>query len=180
MLFGDSSLGISGIAQTPFFLFVISTPGLSQLGITMQDASKLLQAYQNSWQVSVRGSRLTFKFGDVAKLIAGTPHPSKDAGVKSWLEWVINPTGGRAKSVSSRGFVSRSNLKSSAAKNIRLPPPGGGLMLPRGVAGSKGSWQFPPHLQNYDRRWLSRNAVPIRDAIAEKISSLLRAELKRG
>lgn len=179
MVFGDSSLQIQGIAQTQFFLFVISTQGLSELGITIADASKLLKAYQDSFRVSVRGSRLEFKFGDHAKLISATPHPFAGTGnlqIKSWMEWVISTSGGPPKKVRGRGFVPRAALDPNAGKQIRVTP--GGLMLPRGVAGSKGAWQFPPKLQNYQEKWLRRNAVPIKEAIEDKISELIALELK--
>ncbi len=182
MIFGNSGMGIQGISQTAFFLFVISSEGLSQLGITIQDASNLLKAYESTFRVSVRGGTLRFDFGDVAKLIARTPHPEQGASlsISSWLEFVTTPQGGPGHKVLGFGYVPRSRLDPDAQKEIRLNAPLGGLMLPGGTLGSTGRWEFPPKLQRYDTEWVRRNAVPIQEAVQKRVSELLVEELKRG
>ena len=174
MVYGNPSLGIRGISQTPFFKFITSKQGLSELGITLADTQKLLRAYEKSFKVSIRGTRITFKFGVVRDLIVNTPHPSEQ---KSWMEWVIGIDGSGGQPVINRGFVSRQDLSSSARDHIRLSPPKGGLMLPKGKSNSRGFWQFPKHLQNYSDDWFNQNQVAIQTAIANKITVLLRQEL---
>jgi hypothetical protein len=164
LVFGG--LGIQGIAQTPFYRFITSPDGLSQLGIDKSDPPKLLRAYErDAFKVKRFKRVITLQFGNVARLKAATPHPATGRGqlkITSWLEWIIDK-----KTVRSRGFVPRKDLSKDAAANVRSSP--GGLMLPRGVFGSTGFWKFPSQFVNYEDDWLRRNVKKIEQAILRQM-----------
>lgn len=178
-------LGIQGIAQTNFYKFVTSQQGLSELGIDASQPPKLLAAYRDSFKVIVKGNMLVFKFGDVEALKVGTPHPADGTGklnIDSWMTWVFD---GRAEP---RGFVSRDRIVSSTLSTtrkkkmesrIRLNAPLGGLMLPKKALDSTGFWKFPTALRNYERRWLTKNAVKIQKLLITQMTSAFIKELKK-
>jgi hypothetical protein len=167
MVFGGD--GIQGIAQTPFYKFITSADGLSQLGIERTEPPKLLRAYERS-AFSVKRSKriITLKFGDVAKLKSATPHPASGEGqlkVSSWLEWILD-----GEQVVGRGFVPRKDIPKATQDRIRLGPPIGGLMLSRGAFNkSTGSWRFPQQFANYEDEWLAKNLVAIQRAIINQM-----------
>lgn len=175
LVFGG--FGIQGIAQTPFYRFLSSTDGLSQLGIPATEPPRLLQAYQNkAFKVSKTRTILSFKFGDVAILKLATPHPSSgkdNIQVTSWLEWVLGE-----QKVDNAGFVPKSSLPPELRKASRLNPPLGGLMLPAGEFGSTGTWSFPPKFYDYDVKWLKSNLAKIESVILKRLVKFLKARLK--
>lgn len=173
LVFGG--MGIQGISQTEFYKFISSDEGSSQLGITKADPPMLLRAYEKSFKVSKNSNTMIFRFGDIAELKMGTPHPfaTQGLGVTSWLEWIVDDI-----KVTDAGFVSRSRLPDSLKSLSRLSAPLGGLMLPAGEFGSTGSWQFPQSLVNYDIKWLKDNIKIIEKSITNKLITLLSAELK--
>jgi hypothetical protein len=167
--------GIVGIAQTPFYMFISSADGLSQLGIDASQPPKLLEAYRRSFRTAISGTTLKFTFGDKAVLKMGTPHPASGTGklkIESWMEWIIDK-----KTVNKRGYVPRSKLTDKAQKYIRLQDPLGGLMLPRGAFRSLGFWRFPISLLNYEQDWLNTNIKAISDSIEQKMAAFLTARL---
>lgn len=167
--------GIQGIAETPFYKFISSDNGLSQLGIEKTEPPRLLQAYQDSMKVSHNNTMVFLRFGDVARLKLGTPHPANGTGllqVESWLDWIIDGV-----NVNS-GFVPRTKLPKSAQKNIRISSAPGGLMLPKGLFGSTGLWRFPTRYKDYDVRWVANNVGGIEKAITNKAVFLLSQHLK--
>jgi hypothetical protein len=173
MTFGG--LGIGGISSTPFYRFISSPEGLSQLGIDKSQPPLLLRAYERSaFKVSHNNSMLLLQFGDVAALKIATPHPGKSQGlqVQSWMEMVLDDFTATA------GFVPRKSLPRSMRKKIRLSSPLGGLMLPMGQFGSTGSWQFPDQFRDYDVQWLQANAQKIETAIVNQMIVFLRKRLK--
>jgi hypothetical protein len=168
MTFGG--MGIDGIAQTPFYRFISSPEGLSQLGIQATEPPRLLQAYERTFKATSNNTTFVMRFGDVAMLKLFTPHPAAGTGhlqVESWMEWILD------KETVGSGFVSRSRLPNKSQRAIRLSTPLGGLMLPAGKFGSTGEWRFPPQYQNYDVRWLEQNIKRIQDAIINQMAILL-------
>ena len=154
--------GVQGISETPFYRFISSPEGLSQLGIEKADPPKLLDAYRKTFKVSRNNKLLMLKFGDVARLKLATPHPAAGTGnlhVQSWMEFIVDGT--EAKS----GFVPRNELPDNVQKNIRIRSAPGGLMLPRGAFSSTGLWRFPSQLQKYETIWFQGNAAKIEKAI---------------
>lgn len=171
----NGGFGIKGIAQTDFYKFISSSKGLSELGIEQTEPPKLLLAYANSVKVSHNNNMILLRFGDTAQLRLGTPHPASGTGflqIQSWLEWVLDGV-----TVNS-GFVPRTKLPSSAQKNIRISSAPGGLMLPKGLFGSKGLWRFPTKYKNYDSIWLINNFKAIEKAIMDKVTFFLSKRLK--
>ena len=174
MVYGG--FGIQGIAQTAFYKWITSPDGLSQLGIEPSEPPKLLAAYEKTIKVTRSGRVIKIKFGDLAKLKLATPHPASGTGnlnVESWLEWAIED-----KKVES-GFVPREKLpRGGIQKRIRLQGAPGGLMLPKGRFGSKGSWQFPKRYADFEEKWFKRNVVKIREAVQRKALFFLKKNLK--
>lgn len=168
-------LGIQGIQQTEFFRFISSPEGLSQLGIPPTEPPKLLKAYETSaFKVRRRGNTLILEFGNTAALKAATKHPAAGTGhltITSWMEWVFD-----GKQVNS-GFVPRRKVLGKGQRSIRLKPPLGGLMLPRGALGSSGLWRFPEALKNYEDKWVTDNADKIQNAIDNKLVELINKNL---
>jgi hypothetical protein len=78
MVFGG--FGIQGISQTAFYRFISSADGLSQLGIPATEPPKLLKAYEKTFKVSLNNTMFVMRFGDVAALKMGTPHPAAGTG----------------------------------------------------------------------------------------------------
>ena len=156
-------MGIQGIAQTPFYRFITSDEGLSQLGIEATEPPKLLKAYETSaFKVIKKGRSLSLQFGDVAALKLATEHPAAGTGnlrIKSWMEWVFDGV------TVGEGFVPRRRLPDKAQGAIRLGGSLGGLMLPRGAFQSKGLWKFPDALIGYEDDWFRKNISPIQKAI---------------
>jgi hypothetical protein len=175
MVFGGD--GIQGIAQTPFYKFIISPDGLSQLGIEKTEPPKLLKAYERS-AFSVKRSKrvISLKFGNVARLKSATPHPASGQGqlkVSSWLEWILD-----GDQVIGRGFVARKDIPKTTQDKIRLGPPIGGLMLSRGAFNkSTGSWRFPQQFANYEDEWLAKNVVKIQQAIIKQMIKFFQVRL---
>lgn len=162
----NGGLGLLGIADTPFYAYVTSPQGLSELGINVVDAVKLLRAYESSMKVSSNNTMVYLRFGNEAELKLATKHPdasNRNLGITSWLEWVLD-----GKSVTDAGFVPRGDLPSSAQKQIRITSAPGGLMLPRGEFGSKGTWKFPDSFVNYDKAWLDINAPRLENLVVDK------------
>lgn len=174
LVFGG--MGIQGIAQTDFYKFVSSPQGISQLGINKNDPPKLLKAYEQQFKVKKKGKlTLAFQFGDEAVLKIATQHPGAGTGklqVTSWLEWVLD-----GKTVSGVGFVPRKQVPPAGQDEIRVNQPLGGLMLPKGILGSTGNWQFPPQLQDYDDKWFRKNVGKIEMAITTKAIELFQKRL---
>lgn len=173
MIFGG--LGIKGIAETPFYKFISSPDGLSQLGIESSEPPKLLDAYLNSIKVLRNNNLIVLKFGDVAQLKMGTPHPASGTGflhIESWMEWILDGV-----AVNS-GFVPRSKLPTASQKSIRVSSAPGGLMLPKGAFGSTGLWRFPINFNDYDTRWIQENAKAIELAMTDKMIIFLNNKLK--
>lgn len=170
-------LGIQGIAQTPFYRFISSSEGLSQLGIDKSQPPKLLRAYERTaFSVKTQKRVITLTFGKVAKLKAATPHPASGTGqlrISSWLEWILDK-----KIVLGRGFVSRRDIDIKGQDRIRLEAPLGGLMLPRGALGkSLGVWRFPAEFVNYEDKWLIANVAKIEKAIINQMIKLFQKRL---
>jgi hypothetical protein len=166
--------GIQGIQDTAFYRFISSPDGLSQLGIEKSDPLKLLEAYRRTFKVSRNNRLIMLKFGDVARLKLSTPHPYAGIGhlhVRSWLEFIVD--GVQAES----GFVPRGRLPRGAQNRIRVNSAPGGLMLPRGILGSKGKWRVPKIHTDYDVRWLKRNTPKIEKAIQKAIVRFLNQRL---
>lgn len=172
MVYGG--LGLQGIADTPFYKFVVSPEGLSQLGIEKTEPPKLLQAYVDTVKVSKNNTLLKLQFGDVALLKIATPHPASGTGhlqIESWLEWVVD------KETVQSGYVPRNKLPRSIQKNIRVKSAPGGLMLGRGQFGSTGLWRFPTQLADFERRWLSVNIAKIEKLIQTQLIMFLTKRL---
>lgn len=170
-------LGIGGIAQTPFYQFISSPEGLSQLGIDESQPPKLLKAYETTaFSIKAKKRIITLRFGNVAQLKSATPHPASGTGklkISSWLEWILD-----RKVVQDRGFVSRKDLGGGALGRIRLNAPLGGLMLPRGAVGkSLGVWRFPAQFINYEDDWLIGNIAKIEKAIIAQMIKLFQRRL---
>lgn len=162
----NGNLGLIGIADTPFYAYVSSPQGLSELGINLVDAIKLLRAYESSMHVSSSNSTVFLRFGNEAELKLATKHPAAsngNLGITSWMEWVLD-----GKQVTNAGFVPRSNLPTSAHSSIRVTSAPGGLMLPPGTFGSTGAWKFPDSFVNYDREWISANAAILEQVVVEQ------------
>lgn len=173
MVFGG--LGIKGISSTPFYKFVSSNDGISQLGISKSDPPMLLKAYERSFKVSSNKRTLIFKFGDTARLKMMTPHPRRGDGglrINSWMEWILDGA-----VVSDAGYVPRGRLPKSSQDDIQLNAPLGGLMLPKGDQGSSGSWRFPAKFLKYDKKWLAQNIKKIESAIIKQMTVFLTARL---
>jgi hypothetical protein len=169
-------MGIQGISQTPFYIWITSPDGLSQLGIPPSEPPKLLDAYLKTFRVDTRGYTISFSFGNVYNLIRATPHPANGTGrlkVGSWLRWAVD-----GKKVPDRGYVPRSNIpQGRLQKRIRLNNPLGGLMLPGGAFGSTGRWELPLVLRNYADEWFVMNKKTIEDLIAAQMEAALIKEL---
>lgn len=185
MVNGSPTLNITGIKQTPLFMFITSSEGLSQLGINFEDAVKLLDAYRKTFKVRRSGNSISFEFGDNTKLMQLTPHPYAGVGklnVQSWFEFVKSDGGLGGKTISDAGFVPRNVVASQspkAAERIRLAAPLGGLMLPRGTLGSPGKWRIPPGLSDFDAEWLDANKVQIENAVLNAARGFLLEEIKK-
>lgn len=172
LVFGG--LGIQGIVQTPFYLFISSPEGLSELGIEKTEPPKLLDAYKASFSIARNNRMLILRFGDTALLKMGTAHPASGTGrltITSWMEWVLDGVNSDA------GYVPRSRVPAGAQKHIRIHSAPGGLMMPRGVFGSSGFWKFPSTLLDYDRKWVSNNSSKIEDAIVHQMTIFLSKRL---
>jgi hypothetical protein len=173
MVYGGQ--GIQGIAETPFYRFISSPDGLSQLGIEKTEPPKLLQAYERTIKVIRSGRTVKIRFGDMALLKMATPHPASGTGnlqVESWLEWIFDGT------TVERGFVPRARLPKGAQKSIRVGTSPGGLMLPRGSFGSAGVWRFPQQLADFERVWFQTNIDKIQKLIQKQIIVFLNKGLK--
>ncbi len=173
MIFGG--LGIKGIVDTPFYKFISSSEGLSELGIEKSEPPRLLEAYKTSFNISRSGRMIMLSFGDTARLKIGTPHPASGTGflqIASWMEWILDGI-----NVGS-GYVPRVKLPSKVQKSIRVRSSPGGLMLPRGAFGSTGLWQFPANLQDYDREWLANNIGKIQDVVIDQMTVFLERRLR--
>jgi hypothetical protein len=175
LVFGGD--GIGGIAQTPFYKFITSPDGLSQLGIEKSEPPKLLKAYERTaFSVKRTKRSITLRFGNVAKLKSATPHPATGTGqlkIASWLEWILDD-----EAVIGRGFVARKDIPKGTQNKIRLGPPLGGLMLPRGAFNeSTGSWRFPQQFANYEDEWLAKNLVKIQRAIMDQMVKFFQLRL---
>jgi len=160
MVYGN--LGIQGIAETPFYRYISSPDGISQLGIEKSDPPKLLEAYKRTIKVSRNNRLITVRFGNESQLKLATPHPHagvKHLHVKSWLEFIVDGVNAQS------GFVPRARLPRAAQKNIRVQSAPGGLMLPQGRFGSTGTWRFPANFANYESKWLKSNAAKIEKAL---------------
>jgi len=170
--------GIDGIINTPFFRWITSEEGLSELGIRKEDAMKLLMAYQETFIVRNNNTTVEFLFGNVAKLITNTPHPYAGVGkltdIRSWMEWVVDK-----KAVKEHGFVSRDNLPGNLRRHIRLASPLGGLMLSKDKFGSAGKWRVPAEFTHYDVRWFEENKERIIRAIVDKMTVSLGIALRK-
>ena len=163
MVYGG--LGIQGIAETPFYKFISSDDGLSQLGIERTEPPKLLRAYLSTIKIVRNSNQVNIKFGDMALLKLATPHPANGTGnlqIESWLEWVFD-----GKKVNS-GFVPRNNIPTAVQKNIRIKSAPGGLMLSKGTFGSTGLWKFPTQLADFERKWLRTNVSTIEKLVQER------------
>lgn len=176
MVYGG--LGIEGIAQTPFYKFVTSDEGLSELGIEKTEPPKLLEAYaKTAFTLTPYKYQVTLQFGQLAKLKTATQHPAGGTGhlqVISWLEWVTDSL------VVGKGYVPRANIPVKAQTNIRLGSPLGGLMLSQGALGSLGSWHFPIQYSNYDEKWFSENIDKIQKVLIEKSFNIFKDKLTNG
>ena len=173
MVYGG--LGLQGIAQTPFYKFISSADGLSQLGIEKTEPPKLLRAYKSTMKVIRNSSQVHIKFGNLALLKLATPHPASGTGhlqIESWLEWVFD-----GKTVDS-GFVPRTRLPGGLQKNIRVKSSPGGLMLSKGHFGSTGLWRFPPQLADFEKKWLRENVAKIEKLVQERAIVSLTKSLK--
>jgi len=162
----NGNLGLIGIADTPFYAYVSSPQGLSELGINVADAVKLLRAYESSMKVSSNNNMVFLRFGNEAELKLATKHPAasnRNLGITSWLEWVLD-----GKTVTNAGFVPSSNLPASAQQQIRITSAPGGLMLPKGRFGSTGTWKFPDSFVNYDKQWFDANAATLEKLMVDK------------
>jgi hypothetical protein len=163
MVYGG--LGIQGIAQTPFYKFVSSQDGLSQLGIEKTEPPKLLRAYLSTIKIIRKNNQVNIKFGDMALLKLATPHPASGTGhlqIESWLEWVFDK-----KKVAS-GFVPRNRMPVAIQKRIRVQSAPGGLMLSKGTFGSTGLWRFPTQLADFEVKWLRENVSTIEKLVQER------------
>lgn len=180
-------LGIQGIAQTPFYTFVKSNEGLSQLGIRPEDPPKLLQTYFDSHVIVKRGTFLELRFGDRDKLLKGTPHWANGTGllrIGSWMEWVLLD-----RIVSNFGYVPRQALPPNFARKSRLKAPLGGLMLAKdrpisgnktaSFFGSSGRWEFPKSLKDYYIPWFNQNQGIIAKVIEQRFITVLQALINR-
>ena len=168
-------LGIQGIAQTPFYKFVTSSDGLSQLGIERTEPPKLLAAYERTIKTGRNNRQVFIRFGDVALLKLATPHPASGTGhltLDSWLEWVVD------KKKVARGFVPRSALPAGSQKRIRLNSAPGGLMLASGKFGSSGLWRFPARFQDFEDKWLRGNVRKIERAVIKQTIVFLTKRVK--
>ena len=169
-------LGIKGIAETPFYQWVISSEGLSELGIDQNEPPKLLNAYlTTAFKLNTTKYSVNLQFGDIAELELSTPHPAAGTGqlnIKSWMEFVFDGA-----SAPDHGFIPRSSIPASFQKNIRLTSPLGGLMLPMGILGSTGHWSLPEQFITYDLKWLKENENDISAAIYAKAAELFQKEL---
>lgn len=169
-------MGIQGISQTPFYRFISSSEGLSQLGIRPGDPQQLLEAYRKTFKVNRSGNRLELKFGNERSLKFATPHHAGGTGrlkIRSWLEWAID-----GKTEPGFGFVPRSALPKNLQGSIRLGAPLGGLMLPRGSFRSTGSWSLPKFAQSYDVAWLKQNTSAIERAVGDQLRKILERQLR--
>lgn len=168
-------MGIQGIFQTDFYRFISSPEGLGQLGIESSQPPRLLAAYRKAFKTGKNNNTLLLRFGDIAVLKLLTPHPASGTGklyVQSWLEWIID-----GMPVNDAGYVPRARLSKQSQKRIRVRSSPGGLMLPRGVFGSVGTWRFPPTLQHYDMEWFNNNIGSIEQAIVHQMSLFLTQRL---
>lgn len=169
-------MGIQGIAQTPFYQWVTSPDGLSQLGIPPSEPPKLLKAYRDTFRVDVRGYTVFFSFGNVYNLIRATPHPADGTGqlrIGSWMRWAID-----GEKVNDRGYVPRTQVpKGRMQDRIRLNSPLGGLMLPAGSFGSRGRWELPIVLRNYADEWFVLNKKQIESLLTSQLEVFLISEL---
>jgi hypothetical protein len=80
-------MGITGIAQTPFYQWVSSQDGLSELGIEASEPPKLLDAYLRTIKIKQSQKQVEIQFGDMALLKLATPHPAAGTGhlkIESW------------------------------------------------------------------------------------------------
>ncbi len=169
-------MGIQGIADTPFYKFVSSQEGLSQLGIRPEDPPKLLTAYLQTFKTKRAGNTLTLAFGDERLLKSATPHFASGRGrlkVKSWLEWIVDN-----RTEQGFGFVTRNAIPKGFQQHIRLAAPLGGLMLPRGILRSAGFWQFPSGLMDYEITWFKQNELAIRRSIEAALMKILRRRFR--
>jgi len=168
-------LGIEGIAQTPFYKFVSSAEGLSQLGIEKTEPPKLLTAYERTIKIKRSKNTVNIRFGDLALLKLATPHPAAGTGnlqIQSWLEWIVD--GKRVES----GFVPKSRLPKRLHQNIRIKSAPGGLMLPQGSFSSVGLWRFPPQFLDFERKWLAANIRKIEKLVQDQTVVFLNRRLK--
>jgi len=175
----NGGMGLQGISQTPFYQFISSPDGLSQLGIDESQPPKLLKAYKDTFRMEVRGLTLAFYFGNVYNLIRATPHPASGTGqlrIGSWLRWAVD-----GQKVNDRGFVPRSRLpeKGPLRGRIRLNNPLGGLMLPAKAFGSTGHWQLPAVFTSYADEWFLRNQGRLEGIITKYITFLFTSELMK-
>lgn len=180
----DGGLGINGIASTEMYQFITSPEGLSQLGIEPSEPPKLLEAYKKTFKVIRRGNIIELKFGNVARLKAGTLHPADGTGqlkIDSWLTWIVD------RRIEPKGYVSRQTIqqsdlpesrKTKLESYIRLGGSLGGLMLDRKFLGSKGYWQIPERFRGYDVKWLAQNRGKIESLIADEAFKILQRELR--
>lgn len=175
----NGGMGLEGIAQTPFYQFITSSEGLSELGVEATEPPKLLKAYRDTFRVDVRGTALSFYFGNVYNLIRATPHPASGTGqlkIGSWLRWAVD-----GQKVNDRGFVPRNRLPKvdKLRKRIRLGDPLGGLMLPANRFGSTGRWELPIVFRNYADEWFVKNKARLEELIVKYIEFIFASELMK-
>jgi hypothetical protein len=168
--------GIQGIQDTPFYRFVTSADGLSQLGIESDQPPKLLKAYEKTIKVTLRSDTLFVTFGRQKDLKAATPHPATGTGnlrVESWLDWVgPRPTRVQA------AFVPRAKLPKRTQKSIRISSAPGGLMLSVGSYGENKPWQFPKSFSDYEQKWLNANFDKIERVVIDQLTVFYEKRLK--
>jgi hypothetical protein len=176
---GDGS--VKGITQTPFFEYIKSQKGRSELGINMEDVNNLVSAYlENTKVVISRNKELSIEFGNVAKLKMATPHPRagvKHLQIQSWLEWAVD--GVDVDSV----FVPASKLGPFERKFIKVKDSPGGLMVLPGSrisnrTGLYTPWKFPEFLKNYDKHWISENSKNIEKLVFNKLRYFIKQRSK--